>query len=220
MSSQRGWLLGIHTTTPSLGLALLSLSDQAEAVRSQSWWLDRSLASQMHICLDTFLHPQTWSDLMAIGVAIGPGSFTGTRLGVTVARTLGQSLDIPVAGISSLAAVACTYGTKLHLSQPAEVWVEMDAQRGEWLGGQYRIEPTTGHIVTLVADRLWSGSEWAKIKAKSETVCIEECKYRDPPPAIAIAQLAAQRLQDDPHPSHWHDIEPFYGRQPPIHGGS
>jgi len=40
----------------------------------------------------------TFSDLTAIEVNIGPGSFTGTRVGVAVANALGYSLDIPVNG--------------------------------------------------------------------------------------------------------------------------
>ncbi|WP_018249292.1 tRNA (adenosine(37)-N6)-threonylcarbamoyltransferase complex dimerization subunit type 1 TsaB [Orenia marismortui] len=45
-------------------------------------------------------------DLGGIGVALGPGSFTGIRIGLTTAKTLAQSLDIPIAGISTLEAMA------------------------------------------------------------------------------------------------------------------
>jgi tRNA threonylcarbamoyladenosine biosynthesis protein TsaB len=45
-------------------------------------------------------------DLEKIVVAEGPGSYTGVRIGVTVAKTLAWSLQIPITGVSSLAALA------------------------------------------------------------------------------------------------------------------
>ncbi|HZJ68677.1 MAG TPA: tRNA (adenosine(37)-N6)-threonylcarbamoyltransferase complex dimerization subunit type 1 TsaB [Candidatus Eisenbacteria bacterium] len=47
-----------------------------------------------------------YSQLKAIAVAIGPGSFTGIRIAVSTANTMAYALDIPVIGISSLASLA------------------------------------------------------------------------------------------------------------------
>jgi hypothetical protein len=40
-----------------------------------------------------------WSDFAFLAIATGLGSFTGTRIGIVVARTLGEQLNIPVYGI-------------------------------------------------------------------------------------------------------------------------
>lgn len=45
-------------------------------------------------------------DLAGIGVVVGPGSFTGLRVGLATAKGLGYALDIPVEGLSTLEAIA------------------------------------------------------------------------------------------------------------------
>ncbi len=62
------------------------------------------------------------ADLTGIVVGTGPGSFTGTRIGLAVARGLALSLDLPVAGVSTLAALAA--GTE-------GAFPVVDARRGE-----------------------------------------------------------------------------------------
>ena len=47
-----------------------------------------------------------YSELKAIAVTIGPGSFTGIRIAVSTANTMAYALDIPVIGVSSLASLA------------------------------------------------------------------------------------------------------------------
>jgi len=67
-----------------------------------------------------------YKDLTRIGVTTGPGSFTGVRVGLSVARALALALDIPVIGVSTLQAHAAgcpARGAKL---------VTLDARRGEF----------------------------------------------------------------------------------------
>ena len=70
----------------------------------------RSHAEKLLPLIDAVLKKAslTLDELEVIAVGLGPGSFTGVRIGVSTARALAQALDKPVIGISSLDALAYT----------------------------------------------------------------------------------------------------------------
>lgn len=65
--------------------------------------------------------------LRGIGVTVGPGSFTGVRIGLATARGLGYALDIPVTGLSTLEGVA----RAAVASAGAPICAVIEAGRGE-----------------------------------------------------------------------------------------
>jgi tRNA threonylcarbamoyladenosine biosynthesis protein TsaB len=86
-------------------------------------------------------------ELEKIVVAAGPGSYTGVRIGVTIAKTLAWSLNIPLVGISSLAAVAIN-----GLYFPGYIVPLFDARRGQVYTGLYKGDQ--GELHTIKEDRI------------------------------------------------------------------
>ncbi len=73
-----------------------------------------------------------WESLQRIAVGVGPGTFTGLRVGVATARGLAQSLAVDLLGVSSLHALA---HRALCDGREASVLAAIDARRGEVFAG-------------------------------------------------------------------------------------
>ncbi|EAC7120413.1 tRNA (adenosine(37)-N6)-threonylcarbamoyltransferase complex dimerization subunit type 1 TsaB [Listeria monocytogenes] len=85
------------------------------------------------------------TDLKKIAVAKGPGSYTGLRIGVTVAKTMAWDAGIPIVGISSLALLA-----ENGLYFPGKVVALMDARRNNVYAGIYHA--SEGKMENIFAD--------------------------------------------------------------------
>jgi tRNA threonylcarbamoyladenosine biosynthesis protein TsaB len=69
----------------------------------------------------------SWTDLTRIGAGVGPGTFTGIRIGVATARALAQGLEIETVALSTLQALALGAGP----AHDGPVLAILDARRGE-----------------------------------------------------------------------------------------
>lgn len=86
-----------------------------------------------------FMPPQTWSDLVFLAVAKGPGSFTGTRIGLVTPWTLAQQLDLPLFAISSLEAIAQQQRQQDATIPPDyDLAVQLMASRGQLFTAIYK----------------------------------------------------------------------------------
>lgn len=86
-----------------------------------------------------------WSDLNAIGVVVGPGSFTGIRMGIAYAKGLALGLNIPVVGINAF---------ELYLTATPDAFVAIDSGRGDFFVASPQHEPCTMSIEEVESEQM------------------------------------------------------------------
>ncbi len=86
-----------------------------------------------------------WPQIDRIAVGIGPGTFTGLRIGVATARSLSRARGIPLVGISTLESLALnaagshTFPTQGEAPSPEAVLAMLDARRGEAFAAAFEL---------------------------------------------------------------------------------
>ena len=82
----------------------------------------------------------TWRDISAIGVVVGPGSFTGIRIGIAYAKGLAMGLNIPVVSVNAF---------ELYLAATPDACVAIDSGHGDFFVGANNLSPCTMTIDEL-----------------------------------------------------------------------
>lgn len=129
------YLLALDTATSAVSVAVARDGEVLAAIRVRG---DRRHAEQLTPAIqrcfaDTGVRPR---DLAAVAVGVGPGLFTGLRVGVTAAKVIAFAQRIPVIGVSSLELVAWPLR---HASRT--VVAALDARRREVFWAAYRPVP-------------------------------------------------------------------------------
>lgn len=119
-------ILAVNTTTRQFGLALM---DMHGAVLAEYLILPKErtyggFMPSVHALMESA--DVGMGEIQAISVAIGPGSFTGMRVGLAMAKGMAQGLKIPIIGVSSLEALA---GQVPYVNHP--ICPIIDSRRGE-----------------------------------------------------------------------------------------
>jgi tRNA threonylcarbamoyladenosine biosynthesis protein TsaB len=133
-------LLAIESATSLVGAALLGDSGAAAERSHQEGRIHaESLAPAIEeVCA---LSGITVRDVEAIAVDVGPGLFTGLRVGVATAKALAQGLGIGVLAVSSLDILAAAALAEAGPDESRTVVVVVDARRGEVFTSRYRFDP-------------------------------------------------------------------------------
>ena len=148
------------TQSPDICLALdtaldacsvgLAISEDGETRQfGRSLMLGRGHAEHLMTELASLLSEAglTYQDLTRLAVTVGPGSFTGLRVGLATARSLALALDIPLIGTSTLKALALT--AEPETKKPLAVLI--DARRDQVYGQLFAMDKGTPHALTEAA---------------------------------------------------------------------
>ncbi len=149
-------VIGINTSTSEGGVALMGDEGLiAEySLHSKATHSERLLPSIDRLLQDTEL---TFRDLSGIAVAVGPGSFTGLRIGLASAKGLALSSDLPLVGIPTLPAMArnlpfCAYAIcPMIIARKKEVYWALYRFKG---GHLMEMEEETVSPPEVVAKRI------------------------------------------------------------------
>jgi tRNA threonylcarbamoyl adenosine modification protein YeaZ len=184
----------------------LAVGDDHGVIKEYSGPLEWRHAETLFDGMQGLLKQVHWpvKTLTGVIVSIGPGSFTGIRIGLTAARTFGQALRIPVVGISSLATLA-----KAALSPDTYVCPTIDALRGDVFTALYTMTPKGEMKTVWKEDRLPLSDLDRKLKPfKRLSLKVISGIY---PKASVLMELGRPRLKRA-SPKSYENVVPLYLR--------
>jgi tRNA threonylcarbamoyladenosine biosynthesis protein TsaB len=216
-------ILGIETATPQVSVAIgghegvIALFEVARRRRHAE-----TLVPAIEFCCQQ--SGVSLDEIGLVAVDVGPGLFTGMRVGLATGKALAQALRVPMIGISSLDLLAFPHRQADRVVVPV-----IDARKGEVFYAIYR--PVPGGVQQVVEARTASVDELvADLVARSQdTLCVGDgalrfrreicdgyhCEFADEayPSAGPLVQLAhARALREEwEQPS---DIHALYLRPP------
>lgn len=218
-------LLAIETSTPGSSVAVVeNRSTLAAASRIDRVGHAGFLVPAIDFCFDQV----GWSpvDLDAVVVDIGPGLYTGIRVGLATAQGLAAAFGIPIIPAISVDALALEAKTGHRM-----IWTVVDARRGEFAVARYR--PVPGGVVKESTVELMSPDE---LKAALQSTADDSLVVGDVselpegffrgmhhvktgrpryPYAVALAEIGAGKYERDEYPPP-DDIRPMYMREPDV----
>lgn len=219
------FILSIETTTMTCSVALLK-NDSCWILKEEKEMGDHAQELTLYI-QEVFKQAQlNLANLDAVAVSSGPGSYTGLRIGVSVAKGLCFSLKKPLLAISTLKSMA--YGVlQSGKVQPQDIIVSLqDARRIDAFAAVYDAqlhEIEAPHFLTLEENsfqqfqqkggRIWlCGNAASKMPLNKENLLLSEV---DDPSARYMEALAAKKWEEQAFENLAY-FEPFYLKPPNI----
>ncbi len=119
-------ILAIDTALNAVSACLYE-SGAPAAEASETILMQRGHAEALLPLIDRVMAQAGFAALGRVAVTVGPGSFTGLRVGIAAARAIGMACNVPVVGVSTLAALAAPV---ILAQKPGLVAAAIDAGHG------------------------------------------------------------------------------------------
>jgi tRNA threonylcarbamoyladenosine biosynthesis protein TsaB len=217
-------ILGIETSTPQASVAIGSEQGiVASALVSRGGRYNEFLLPAIRFCLEQ--SGLGFRNIGGVAVSLGPGLYTGMRVGVATAKALAQSLSVPIVGLASLDLLA--YEVRYS---PKTICATLDARRNEIFHAFYRASPggiqrmspyrisRPEHLAVGLESRpeevLLVGSGGLLYRKEFEDVAVVELGTMSQsfPDARALVELSLPRMYREDYDS-LYDLKPLYLRQ-------
>lgn len=189
-------ILGIETAVEHVGVAV----GDHKGIRAQATVASDRRHAESLAPMISFVMSQAgvaMADLSAVAVDVGPGLFTGMRVGIATAKSIAWALEVPVASVCSLDALAA-----VARGSDVPVAAALDARRGEVYWALYRAG-ADGNAPVRITEPVVSAPEDLAIHLADraeEVVClgsgfVRHAGFFEASPWIRSSAVA------DPHPS-------------------
>lgn len=217
-------VLGIETSTPQTSV---TIGSEQGIIGSCEISRGATHAEFLMPAIEFLMHQAEvgYRNLSAVAVGLGPGLFTGMRIGVATAKTIAQALSIPIVGIASLDVLAYEIRNSPRLLCPV-----VDAKRNEVAFAFYRQVPggiarvgkyTVGSPQRLLAEIQGSGEDVLAVgngallyrRDLSEAGKVEFGSISNAfPRATPLVELAMNRLLKEDY-DRLFELNPLYMRR-------
>ncbi len=144
---------------------MIDLRDPSKEIQTSTFDIGRKLSNDIFSCIEEILPRKHWNQIQRLSVATGPGSFTGTRISITLCRTIAQQMQCHLDGISSFALMA----RRLHQEELKDnsikpFWITSILKRRGIIGGLYQIKkesdlPYCDQIIEIQSPKLLQNKE-------------------------------------------------------------
>jgi tRNA threonylcarbamoyladenosine biosynthesis protein TsaB len=209
------YILNIETATKNCSVSLAA--DGKTLVCKEISELGFSHAEKLHLFIEDVIQEAgiSWSQLSAIAVSQGPGSYTGLRIGVSAAKGLSYALQIPLISVDTLASLAHQVTQNDGLIVPMIDARRMEVYSAIFDSNKQKIRAIQAEIITeesfaSISEIVYFvGDSNEKVKTvltKSNFVFLDAIQY---PSAKEMSAISYQKFEE----KNFEDVayfEPFY----------